>query len=93
MKNQKKLLNIIKEQNSKNVTCFSLHEKHKVACERKTCDNWINLKDDKNCVILAAKAGPKTLQEIGQIYDLTRMRICQIEKNIYEKIKNTILQT
>lgn len=68
-------------------TCFSLHEKHNVSCQRKSCNNWIDYKEGNNCVILASKAGPKTLQEIGKIYNLTRMRICQIEKNIYEKIK------
>jgi DNA-directed RNA polymerase sigma subunit (sigma70/sigma32) len=40
-----------------------------------------------NCVMIAAMEGPHTLQKIGQIYGLTRMRICQIEKNIFEKIR------
>lgn len=70
-----------------NETCFSLHEKHNVCCQKKSCNNWIQYHDSKNCVILASKSGPKTLQEIGKIYGLTRMRICQIEKIIYEKIK------
>jgi hypothetical protein len=30
--------------------------------------------------------GPKTLQEVGEVFGLTRMRICQIEKAIFEKI-------
>ena len=38
-------------------------------------------------VIIAAAEGPHTLQKIGQIYGLTRMRICQIEKSIFEKIR------
>ena len=84
MKNKKlKVLN----DNKENI-CFSLHEKHKVSCQRKKCSNWINYNESENCVIIASKTGPKTLQEIGKIYNLTRMRICQIEKNIYEKIKN-----
>lgn len=73
-------------------SCFSLHEHYNVSCQRKTCNNWISYDQGKNCVIIASKAGPKTLQEIGKIYNLTRMRICQIEKNIYEKVKNLILQ-
>jgi DNA-directed RNA polymerase sigma subunit (sigma70/sigma32) len=72
-------------------SCFSLHEKHEVNCQRKSCNNWIDYEDSKNCVIIASKAGPKTLQEIGKIYNLTRMRICQIEKNIYEKVRNIIV--
>jgi len=71
--------------------CYSLHEFYNVNCEKKTCKNWIDYTDGKNCVIIASKTGPKTLQEIGKIYNLTRMRICQIEKNIYQKVK-TVLQ-
>lgn len=73
-----------------NKTCFALHEKHNVTCNKKSCQNWIKYDEAKNCVIIASKAGPKTLQEIGKIYNLTRMRICQIEKSIYQKVKNLI---
>lgn len=68
-------------------TCFDLHEIHNMNCEKKSCKNWINYAEGKNCVIIASKTGPKTLHEIGKIYNLTRMRICQIEKNIYQKVK------
>jgi len=81
MKHKKKL-NLVNNQ-----ICFQLHEKYNVSCQKKQCKNWINYPDGKNCVIIASKTGPKTLQEIGKIYNLTRMRICQIEKNIYQKIK------
>jgi DNA-directed RNA polymerase sigma subunit (sigma70/sigma32) len=84
----KNSLKIIQEEK----TCYSLHEKHNVACERKKCDNWLLYPTGKNCSIIASKSGPKTLQEIGQVYGLTRMRICQIEKSIYEKIKSIILE-
>lgn len=75
-------LNIIQ-----NTTCFETHEKHDVKCERRSCPQWINHGKDLNCVLIAAKKGPKTLREVGEIYGLTRMRICQIEKIIHEKIK------
>jgi hypothetical protein len=71
-------------------TCFSAHEKYNVCCQKNDCSNWIDYSEGKNCVLIASKSGPKTLQEIGKIYGLTRMRICQIEKSIYEKIKLTI---
>lgn len=35
-----------------------------------------------NCSIVGAAQGEHTLQEIGDIFDVTRMRICQIEKTI-----------
>ena len=71
-------------------SCFEEHEKLGVACRKKDCKNWINCKSGMNCVLIAAKEGPKTLQEIGEIFDLTRMRICQIEKNILGKLKSSI---
>lgn len=82
---KKRQLNVLHDS-----SCFSLHEKYNVICQRKICKNWIKYTEGKNCVIISSKSGPKTLQEIGKIYNLTRMRICQIEKNIYEKIKSLI---
>lgn len=82
----KKKLIVINE----NSICFELHEKYNVNCQRKKCNNWALYPESKNCIILASRQGPKTLQEIGKIYNLTRMRICQIEKNIYKKIKSFI---
>jgi hypothetical protein len=69
-------------------TCFSTHAKFAVECNKKVCPNWIQHKDCQNCVLIAAQDGPHTLQEIGKIYNLTRMRICQIEKTIRDKIKH-----
>jgi len=45
-------------------------------------DGKQKMKEEKhhNCVILAAEDGPMTLQEVGDIFNVTRMRICQIEK-------------
>lgn len=73
----------------KNVTCFSVLSNHNVDCQRNSCSNWINHPEGNNCVMITAKSGPHTLQEIGKIYGLTRMRICQIEKGIYDKIKKS----
>lgn len=83
---QKKSLHVISNP-VKGVTCFSIQEKYNVDCQRTSCPNWIENSKNNNCVIIAAQEGPKTLQEIGELFKLTRMRICQIEKLIYEKIK------
>lgn len=69
-------------------TCFSILSQNKTTCLRSQCPHWINNPDGQNCVMISASNGPHTLQEIGKIYGLTRMRICQIEKGIYKKIKD-----
>ncbi len=69
-----------------NTTCFSEHERCSVSCSNNECRLWIDSEKNYNCTILAAKDGPKTLQEIGDIFNVTRMRICQIEKTIFGKL-------
>lgn len=91
IQSNKKHLNVVNQNNNaimEGSTCFSVHAKYGVNCQRKQCPNWISHAAGHNCVMIAAGNGSHTLQEIGQIYGLTRMRICQIEKSIYEKIRN-----
>ena len=74
-----------------NVTCFEAVDKNNSSCKRQSCKQWINYAEGKNCVLLTAQKGPLTLREIGKIYGLTRMRICQIEKGVFQKIRSFIL--
>lgn len=67
-------------------TCHNEHEKYKVPCEKKGCRYWQPSKDSQNCIMISARQGEKTLQEIGDIFGVTRMRICQIEKLIFKKL-------
>ena len=69
-------------------TCFAVQKAANVDCKRCKCQYWIDFPEGHNCVNIAAQDGPHTLQVIGKIYNLTRMRICQIEKSIFEKIRN-----
>jgi len=41
--------------------------------------------------LVAAKNGPYTLQEIGNLHELTRMRICQVEKEALRKVRELVL--
>ncbi len=92
MQEPKKRLKIIQGNEASNkvvdgTTCFAVIAKAGVDCQRKQCQHWIACSEGHNCVHVAAQNGPHTLQTIGQIYGLTRMRICQIEKSIFEKIR------
>ena len=68
-------------------TCFSVHAKYRVGCTRSKCRYWFDSGAHHNCVMLATNDGPRTLEEVGGLFDLTRMRICQIEGGIRKKLK------
>jgi hypothetical protein len=92
MKENKRHLTIVQNEGTnehitRGTTCFAEQARYSVDCQRQKCQQWIPHSESNNCVIIAAQSGPHTLQKIGQIYGLTRMRICQIEKNIFEKIR------
>jgi len=72
------------------LTCFKAHEDLGVYCKKTNCRQWIKRKECLNCTLIAAKENPMTLQEIGEIFGVTRMRICQIEKSILQKISNAV---
>ena len=80
------------ERNDKTKTCFSNCRKNKTPCINKQCRAWFKCDKHFNCTILAAEEGPMTLQKIGDLFGLTRMRICQIEKNAIKKIKDVFSQ-
>lgn len=80
------------EKNKTRLTCYKAHEDAGKPCKKTDCRMWVNLKESQNCTIIAAQAGPKTLQEIGEIFDVTRMRICQIEKIVLDKLSRSIDQ-
>jgi DNA-directed RNA polymerase specialized sigma subunit len=71
--------------------CFELHESCSKNCANKTCKLWIQSDDNQNCTLIAAQKGPMSLQQIGDILGVTRMRICQIEKKVIEKLADHIM--
>ena len=69
--------------------CYMTHEKYQVPCTKMHCKYWIKKTDSYNCTLLAAKK-PMTLHDIGVVFGLTRMRICQIEKSAKIKLYNLL---
>ena len=69
-------------------TCFAEHEKRSVQCQKRSCRQWMNSSCNLNCAIVAANKHDDgmTLQQIGDIFDITRMRVCQLEKASLQKI-------
>jgi hypothetical protein len=72
----------------KGVSCFSAHKKCNIECDNKVCRLWIDKSESLNCTLIESARGPKTLQEVGEIFNITRMRVCQIEKKILSKLKD-----
>lgn len=69
-------------------TCYGEREKRNISCDKKSCSMWLEDKENINCCIIKAKR-PHTLQEIGDLFGITRMRVCQIEKAIMQKVRST----
>jgi len=74
-----------KDTNSKK--CYNTVADKNLPCGESDCRHFLNSKRDLNCSIIAAQDGPKTLQEIGDYYGISRMRVCQIEKTILKKLR------
>ena len=74
-------------------TCWETNKENETPCRNKECRLWLKCKAKQNCTIKAAQDGPKTLQEIGNLHELTRMRICQVEKEALRKIRELVLGT
>ena len=70
--------------------CFDYHIKNKKNCERKSCRYWIERKENKNCGLNFIKSSNQklTLEDVGKLFNVTRMRICQIEKKAIKKVKD-----
>jgi hypothetical protein len=70
-------------------TCYQRVQNDFGRCKRVDCKFYINCSQFRNCSVIAADTGPMTLQEIGDIFGITRMRICQIQKRAIQKLLNS----
>ena len=71
--------------------CFEHNKRFENNCQKKNCRYWISCKTQNNCAIIASDNDKKfTLEDVGELFSVTRMRICQIEKNAIKKLKEKI---
>lgn len=75
----------------KKITCFNAYKKLNKLCNKENCRYWTEIHENNNCVINKANEKTHTLQEIGDVLNISRMRVCQIEKSIIDKLKKEIL--
>lgn len=78
---------------SEGSSCFAAHAKRRLPCLKQTCRMWLDSPEHLNCTLLAIcqnNCCAMTLQQIGDIHGLTRMRVCQIEKRAIEKVKTSL---
>ena len=68
--------------------CFEYHSNNNTECEKINCRYWINCKKHQMCCLNVCKKNENiTLEDVGKIFGVTRMRICQIEKIAIKKLK------
>jgi len=73
--------------------CFEDCNQNRKKCQFKDCRYWIDNLNSFNCCLIAAKKEDFTLEKIGKIFNITRMRICQIEKKAISKIREKLINS
>jgi len=72
--------------------CYEYCQNNIKDCKKEKCRYWIKDKSNNNCTIIASSSNKNmTLEDVGKIFNVTRMRICQIEKRAIEKLKNILM--
>ena len=74
--------------NNKKLSCFAAHKAKNKSCQNKKCKFWHDLNSHNDCILNKVNENKDlTLQEIGDLFNITRMRVCQIEKAALLKMK------
>ena len=71
-------------------TCFEVHEKWCVTCDKQECRNWMDYEEDLNCAVVCAskKETGLSLREVADRMGVSFPRISQIEHAAFKKLKS-----
>ena len=76
--------------NLKDYKCAQKAKESSSLCQERHCRHWLSCEKNMNCSIIASDEGPRTLQEIGDHFGISRERARQIENRLKEKIKDRL---
>ena len=74
--------------NKEKSSCVEIIKESQASCKKIDCRYNLNSQKNLSCALIAAEKGPLTLQEIGDYYGISRMRVCQIERAILKKLRD-----
>ena len=71
-----------------NPTCFSVHERWCVSCDKTDCRNWMDYEEDLNCAIICARKHENglSLREVADRMGVSFPRVSQIEHAAFKKL-------
>jgi len=71
-------------------TCFEVHEKWCVGCDKTDCRNWIDYEEDLNCAVVCARKhdGGLSLREVAERMGVSFPRVSQIEHAAFRKLRD-----
>ena len=77
-------------QYSENPTCFEVHERWELECDKTDCRNWMNFAADLNCAVVCARKNDNglSLREVADRMGVSFPRISQIEHGAFNKLKS-----